>query len=175
MQAFLNHGSDRYMVIYSWNKNILICLNINCQSLAYINCIITVTSYTELLYASTCDTAQHCVKLYSDVHCPDYITLNGTATNYSPCMFMLVIKWIKDFLFVDANLRPKYEFVLNYFYLYCFLFTLIITTTDSEVIFQVRGGGWFGRQDYICFFLDSSGLRPTVEPSVFVGDKCSWL
>lgn len=67
-------------------------------------------------------------------------------------------------------MRPKYEFVLNYYF-----FTLIITTTDSE-IFSMRGEGVGGEgKTMYVFFLDSSGLRPTVEPSVFVGDKCSWL
>lgn len=65
-------------------------------------------------------------------------------------MLMLVIQLIKDFLFLDTYLRPKYEFVLNYFYLYCFLFTLIITTTNSE-IFSGRGEGvgWEGKTIYV--------------------------
>lgn len=67
-------------------------------------------------------------------------------------MLMLVIKLNKDFPFLDTYLRPKYEFVLNNFYLYCVLFTLINTTTDSE-IFSGRGEGvgWGGKTIYVFF------------------------
>lgn len=60
-------------------------------------------------------------------------------------MLMVVIKLIKDSLFLDTYLRPKYEFVLNYYF-----FTLIITTTDSE-IFSGRGEGvgWEGKTIYV--------------------------
>lgn len=70
------------------------------------------------------------------------------------CMFMLVIKLIKDFFFLDIYLRVKYEFVLNYFYLYCFLFIFIIIIMDLEIFFGCgEGVGWEGKIIYVFFWI----------------------
>lgn len=183
------------MEMHSSSQNILICPNINWQSLADIYCIITVTycKFTvHLLYIATqsyCtplhSNGQHCtysLSLFPTIrqcmgYCPALyttvlrctwsgLTLNGTVTN---CMYAYVRNKM-NFLFLNAYLKPKYGFVLNYFYSVICLPLLLHPRIQKY--FQ-GGDGGMGK---ICmFFFDNSGFRPTVEPSLFVEDQWLWL